>query len=87
MSTSSAPVSAGARQIERAKQLEKERGVLQGKIAKNREYLRLMADNDELSAAEKKFVEVFYPEKEKGERRSDEEIEATKKAREAARKN
>lgn len=74
------------RQIERAMKLEQERSELQEKIGKNREYLRLMAANDELTADQKKWLDVFYPEKEKGERRSAEEIEATRKAREAARK-
>ena len=92
-STNPTPASAPAheptpaeRQIERAKTLEKERATLMEKISANRTYLRLMASNDELSADQVKWLNVFYPEKERGERRSAADIEATRKAREAARK-
>ena len=74
------------RQIQRANHLERERAKLQEAVDKNRQYLRLMGDNDELSDAEKAWLDSFYPEKEKGERRSDEDIVATRDIREAARK-
>lgn len=73
-------------QIERAKKLERERSELMERIGKNREFLRLMAANGVLNAEQKKWLAVFYPDKEKNTRRSKEEIEATRKAREAARK-
>lgn len=78
--------SAAQRQILRAHNLEKERAELQTKIGKNRDYLRLMDAGEELDTEQAAWLVTFYPEKEKGERRSAEEIEATRKAREAARK-
>lgn len=75
----------GERQILRAHVLEAERSELMGRIDANRKYLRLMAQNEELTEAEVTFLDTFYPEKEKGERRSEDQIEATRKAREAAR--
>jgi hypothetical protein len=74
------------RQIARAKTLERDRAALATKVSANRDYLRLMAANDELNAAEAKWLAAFYPEKEKGERRSAEEVEETRKVKEAARK-
>lgn len=73
------------KQIRRAKELEKARGELQKKIGANRDFLRLMEANDELTEQEAAWLSVFYPLKEKGEQRSEEEIAATRKAREAAR--
>ena len=74
------------KQIVRAHALEGERSALQEKVAKNREYLRLMEANDELTADQIAWRKLFYPDKEKGERRSKEDIEATRQARKAARK-
>ena len=83
------------RQIHRAMTLERERAELQERIGKNRDYLRLMDANEELSTTakvpgtdltESQWLAAFYPEKEKGERRSADEIEATRKVKEAARK-
>ena len=74
------------RQIARALHLEKVRYDAQLAIGKNRDYLRLMAANDELTAPEKKWLATFYPEKENGEHRSEEDRKATVKAKEAARK-
>jgi len=73
------------RQIARAKALEKERAELQGRITKNRDYLRLMDDNESLTAEQGKWLDGFYPLKEKGERRSKEDIEATRKLKSEAR--
>lgn len=84
--TTTTPTTAAERQIARARQLERERSAVMSKISKNREYLRLMADNDELSAEQKRWLAVFYPDKERGEQRSKEQIEATRKAKEAARR-
>ena len=82
-----APVETAAdRQIARAEQLEFDRDELQKKIGKNRDYLRLMADNGELTEEQETWLLSFYPEKEKGERRSKDEIEQTRQVREAARK-
>jgi hypothetical protein len=75
------------RQIRRAVELEADRAKLMKRISDNREYLRLMDKNDELSEDQADFLDTFYPEKERGERRSKEDIEATRKAREAARKD
>ena len=78
--------SAGGRQIERAMQLERDRASLLKRIDDNRKYLRLMDRNEELTTEQTEWLDRFYPEKEKGERRSKEEVEATRRAREAARK-
>jgi hypothetical protein len=83
--TPTAPSTSADRQIERAKGLERERAALQEKISKNRDYLRLMSANDELDANQKRWLNTFYPLKERGDRRSEEEIEATRKVRKAAR--
>lgn len=79
------PQTPGARQVQRAKDLEKQRSDLMDEISANRTYLRLMATNGELSAEEKAFVDTFYPSKERGERRSAEQIAATRTARDEAR--
>lgn len=78
---------AAQRQIERARALEKERAELQERIGKNRDYLRLMDANDELTTEEGEWLDAFYPVKEKGEQRTKEEIERTRKAKEEARKS
>lgn len=72
--------------IDQAKTLEKERGTLMERIGANRGLLRSLHKVGALNETQRKFVETFYPEKEKGSTRSDDEIEATRKAREAARK-
>lgn len=77
--------SAGARQVRRAIQLEREISSTREKVNDNRTYLRLMDRNEELTEAQAEFVDVFYPEKEKGERRPKDETVATRRAREAAR--
>lgn len=77
---------AAERQIARAKDLERQRGDLMDLITANRDYLRLMDKNDELTDEQGDWLDVFYPLKEKGEQRSKSEIEATRKAREEARK-
>jgi hypothetical protein len=71
--------------VAQARDLENQRAVLMKKIGKNRESLRNLDELDALSAEHQKFVREFYPLKEKGERRSKEDIERTRKAREAAR--
>lgn len=81
-----APQTSADKQIVRANALERERADVMKRIASNREYLRLMADNDELTDEQEDWLEAFYPLKEKGERRSEEDIERTRKAKEAARK-
>lgn len=78
--------SPASRQIKRAMKLEKEISALRKSVNDNRDYLRLMDRNEELTEDQSEFLDTFYPEKEKGERRSAEEVEATRKAREAARK-
>ena len=77
----------GARQVQRAIELEAQISTLREKVNDNRVYLRMMDKNDELNEDQSEFVDTFYPEKEKGERRPAEEVEATRIARAAARKN
>ncbi len=72
--------------IEQAKSLEQERGALMIRIGANRDFLRNLAKMNALDAEQAKFVTTFYPDKEKGSARSADEVEATRKAREAARK-
>lgn len=79
--------SPGARQVRRAIELERQVASLREKVNDNRTYLRLMGRNDELTDEQFEFVDVFYPEKEKGERRDAAEVEATRRAREFARSN
>lgn len=74
-------------QVKRAVALEAQRAALAEKIAKNRTYLRLMDENEELNEDQQEFADVFYREKASGERSSAEEIKATKRAREAARRS
>lgn len=80
------PVGSPAWLVEQAKRLEKERADLMEKIGANRNLLRQLHKVDALDAEMREFVEKFYPEKEKGSNRSKDEIEATRKLREAARK-
>lgn len=77
--------SAAERQIARAGALERERSALQDRIGKNRDYLRLMDSNEELSQEQGDWLDAFYPEKEKGNQRGKDEIERTRKVKEAAR--
>lgn len=77
----------GSRQVKRAIRLEAQISKLREQVNDNRDYLRLMDRNEELSEAQAEFVDTFYPEKEKGERRPPEEVEATRRARAFARKN
>jgi hypothetical protein len=82
--------SPAARQIARAIKLEQQMNGdegLRSKINDNRTYLRLMDRNEELDEDQAEFVDVFYAEKEKGERRTEEEAEATVRARKLARSN
>jgi hypothetical protein len=74
------------RQIARAKHLEKTRAEVMKHIGANREYLRLMAVNGELTEDQEDWLEAFYPSKEKGERRTAEEIERTRAIKQEARK-
>ena len=73
------------KQIARAIRLERERSETMKKIAANREYLRLMEENEELADDEADWLDDFYPQKEKGQQRSEDEIERTRKAKAAAR--
>lgn len=77
---------AAGRQIARAIELERQLDELRVKVGKNRDYLRLMDANEELSDDQSEWLDTYYPEKEKGARRSTDEIEATRKAREQSRK-
>lgn len=77
----------GEKQIHRASVLEAERAEVMKRIAANREYLRLMEENEELEDDEADWLADFYPEKEKGQQRSEDEIERTRKVKAAARSN
>ena len=79
--------SSASRQIKRAITLEADRASIMREVSDNREYLRLMHRNKELNEDQVEFVETFYPEKERGSRRDKTDIEATRRAREAARKS
>lgn len=72
--------------VARAVEFEKERAALMTKIGANRDSLRNLLKQDALEDDLAKFVREFYPEKEKGSSRDEDEIEATRKLREAARK-
>lgn len=85
-STRREPETAGERQIARAEHLERENARLLKAVDANRKYLRLMDENDELTKAESAWLRDFYPQKAKGDKRSDDELDATRKVREAARK-
>lgn len=77
----------GARQVLRAIELERQISDLRQKVNDNRTYLRLMDRNGELTDEQGTFTDVFYAEKERGERRTEEEAAATTRARKLARSN
>lgn len=81
-----APPTEAQRQIARAKALELDRYELAERVTANREYLRLMDKNEALTEDEGAWLDDFYPEKSGDAKRSKEQIEATKKLKEAARK-
>lgn len=83
--TAASDLTEAERQIQRAKDLEKEKAKLLERITANRDYLRLMDKNDALTTEQGEWLDQFYPLKEKGERRSREDIDATRKAKLAAR--
>jgi hypothetical protein len=78
---------AGARQVKRAIELEQTIADLRQKVNDNRTYLRLMDRNGELTDDQGTFTDVFYAEKERGERRTEKEAAATTRARKLARAN
>jgi hypothetical protein len=82
-----APQSEAEKQIERAKHLERERADLMERIGANREYLRLMDKNEALTDEQGAWLDTFYPLKEKGERRSKDDIAKTREAKTEARKH
>jgi serine protease inhibitor len=73
------------RQIERAKHLESQRAEIMVQVAKNRDYLRLMDQNGELTEEQGVWLDAFYPLKERGARRSKDDIDATRRAKAEAR--
>lgn len=73
--------------IARAIQLEQERAQIQSRVAANRRSLRDLDSQDALTDEQAEFLDIWYPEKERGQRRDKEDIEATRKAREQARKS
>lgn len=77
--------SSAQKQILRAQSLERDRSDVMKRIAANREYLRLMEENEELEDDEADWLDDFYPQKEKGAQRSEDEVERTRKAKAAAR--
>lgn len=75
-----------SRQIARALDLERQRAELGDKITANRDMLRLLDKADELSDEQGEWLDVFYPEKEKGNTRDKDAIDATRRAKDQARK-
>lgn len=69
-----------------AVKLEQQSATLQKQISANRSQLRNLVAMGACTAEQRRWVQVFYPEKQRGERRSAEDVEATRKARLAARK-
>lgn len=74
------------RQIKLALELERQRADLMEQISSNRQYLRFMQKGKELNEDQTEFLETFYPEKEKGNVRDKSDVEATRRARAAARR-
>ena len=81
------PLTGVERQVARAMSLEGQRGTIMKQINANREYLRLMEENGELDDDDEAaaWLDDFYPLKEKGQTRSEDEIERTRKVKAAAR--
>jgi hypothetical protein len=74
-------------QIKRAIDLEREMAEVRVRVNDNRDYLRLMKKNKAVTEAQGDFIDTWFPEKERGERRDKDEIEATRKLREVARRD
>jgi len=72
--------------IARAIKLEQDRARIMEQVGANRRSLRDLDAQDALDDEQAAFLDTWYPEKERGERRSKDDIEATRRAREAARK-
>jgi len=70
-----------------AKRLERERAEKMKQIDDVRVMLRRFDRLGGLTEEQGAWLDTFFPEKEKGQRRSADAIEATRKAREAARKD
>lgn len=75
-----------AEAIREARSLERQRGELLGRIADNRDFLRLMDRREKLTEEQGEWLDAFYPLKEKDSQRTAEEIKRTKELRAAARK-
>lgn len=73
-------------EIQAAKELEYQRGQLGDQINSNREALRLFDARNMLDEDQGAWLDLFYPLKGRGTSRTKEETEATRKAKEAARK-
>lgn len=67
--------------------LEKQRAEVMETIDENRKSLRSLLKQNALEDDLAKFVRDFYPEKEKGASRSIDELDSTRKLREAVRKS
>lgn len=76
----------GQRQFMRAHALERVRSDVMEGVNSNRTYLRLMEKNGELSDELADWLADYYADKEAGEQRTEEQIAATRKAKEVARK-
>lgn len=72
--------------IARAVELERRRADLMEAISNNRLKLRLAQKDGEMTDDQTAWLHEFYPDKEKGDRRSKAQIEATRKAKDAARR-
>jgi hypothetical protein len=81
-----APIGSPHWLMAQAKKLEKDRGEIMDKIGAVRTQLRNLDKLGGLPTEVKEFAETFYPKKEKDSPRSKEDSEATRKARQDARK-
>jgi len=70
---------AASDQIKRAIELELALAAARKDVNDNREYLRLMSRNKAVNEDQQEFLDVWYPSKERGDRRDREDIEATRK--------
>lgn len=73
--------------IEQAEDLIRQQGKLNEKIVAVRQQLRTLDKLDGLDEKQQEWLDTVFPYKAKGERRDKDEIEATRKAREAIRRN
>lgn len=77
----------GTRQVKRAIQLYREMVAARTNLNGCRDLLRSLRKNEGLNQDQEEFVDVFFPDKERGTSRSQDEINASKKLHDVAVKN